>query len=223
MQGQPAAGGGRWFDVAPERLERWLARFDERHRVTRTVLGPRAVRIEAADQALAECHVPFPPLPTEQEGAGGGLCAAPLVHNASRSRTVGVLLVRLGGHAAGVFEGSRLVASKVGSRPVHGRTKAGGQSQKRFQRRREQQARQARSAAAEVAAGVLLPYAEELDAVVLGGDRGAVEALRGDIRLRPLFELATDRFLTVPDPKRAVLERCPQWFRAVRVRLVEGG
>jgi len=42
-----------------------------------------------------------------------------------RERRLGVLLVRLGGHAAGVFEGRRLVSSKVGSRQVHGRSAAG--------------------------------------------------------------------------------------------------
>src|SRR5215472_10270806 len=65
--------------------------------------------------------------------------------HATADRTVGVLLVRLGGYAAGVFQGTEpiLVASKVGSRLVHGRSAAGGQSQQRFARRRENQARQA--------------------------------------------------------------------------------
>lgn len=221
MQGRPAAGGGRWIDVPPERLESWLNRFDEIHGAACTVTSAWTVRVEAADGARAECHVPFPPLPPEWRGECSGLRTGPPVDHAVRDRTVGVLLVRLGGHAAGVFDGSRLIASKVDSRPVHGRAKAGGQSQKRFQRRREEQAKQARAAAGEVAARVLLPYAEKLDAVVLGGDRGAVDALRAEKSLRPLFELATERFLAVPDPKRAVLERCPQWFRAVRVRLLE--
>jgi len=42
----------------------------------------------------------------------------------------GCLLVRLGGYAVGVFAGSpsELVSSKTGSRPVHGRSAAGGWS-----------------------------------------------------------------------------------------------
>lgn len=220
VQGQPAAGGGRWVDVAPERLEHWLARFDENHDVVRTVLGDHIVRVEAADGALAECHVPFPPLSPAGESTREGLQVCGLVGHARRDRVVGVVLARLGGHAAGVFDGSRLIASKVGSRPVHGRSKAGGQSQKRFQRRREHQARDAARAAADVAARVLVPHADRLDAVVPGGDRGMVDALREDDRLRPIFALATGRFLSVPDPKRAVLERCPGWFRALRIRLV---
>ena len=82
----------------------------------------------------------------------------------SADRTVGVLLVRLGGYAAGVFTGTEpvLAASKVGSRLVHGRSAAGGQSQRRFARRRENQAQQALGAAADTAVAVFGPY--QLDA-----------------------------------------------------------
>jgi peptide subunit release factor 1 (eRF1) len=138
---------------------------------------------------------------------------------------VGVLLVRLGGYAAGVFTGSppRLAASKVGSRLVHGRSAAGGTSQHRFARRREKQAAEALSAAANTAVAVLGPFAGELDAVVLGGDRRAVEALRADPRLNRFFELAVDRFLTVPDPRLTVLRDTPRMFSAIRIRLTEPG
>jgi hypothetical protein len=57
--------------------------------------------------------------------------------------------------------------------------------------------------------------------VVLGGDRRAVAELRDDPRLAPYFTLATERFLTVPDPKRAVLLETPRLFTAVRIRLTE--
>jgi Actinobacteria/chloroflexi VLRF1 release factor len=212
-------GGGRWVDVAPERLVRWLAEFDARHPVARSVYGPAAVRLEAVDGALAECHPPFPPLtePAEHEG----LVGEPLVAHADRDRAVGVLLVRLGGHAVGVFAGPRLVASRVGARPVHGRHAAGGWSQRRFARRREGQARVAAQAAAHDAARVLVPALPALEAVVLGGDRRAVDALRGDRRLAGVFALAVDRFLATPEPRLAVLMATPAQFRAVRVRLLE--
>ena len=105
-----------------------------------------------------------------------------------KERCVGVLLVRLGGHAAGVFSGSELMSSKVGSRLVHGRSAAGGQSQQRFARRREGQVRVALQDAVAVAIRILLPAAADLDAVVLGGDRTAVE--HGDVR-RPAGPAAT--------------------------------
>ena len=147
--------------------------------------------------------------------------AALIAAHATMDRTVGVFLVRLGGFAAGVFTGSppRLVSSKVGSRLVHGRSAAGGTSQHRFARRRENQSTAAIAAAADTAVKVLVPYAERLDAVVLGGDRKAMSGARADPRLRPVMKKAVDRFLTVPDPRLAVLRDSPRLFLAVRIHL----
>ena len=150
--------------------------------------------------------------------------AEAIVAHAVADRTVGVLLVRLGGYAVGVFVGSpaRLVSSKTGSRPVHGRSAAGGWSQHRFARRRENQAAAALWAAAEAAAGVFGPYgADGLDAVVLGGDKRSIAGLRGDPRLEAYLAKVTDRFLTVPDPRLAVLRDMPRAFGAIRIRLTE--
>ena len=63
------------------------------------------------------------------------------------------------------------------------------------------------------------PAAGTLDAVVLGGDRRTAVGLRDDPRLRPYLAIATDRFLTVPDPRLAVLRDSPRLFRAIRIRL----
>jgi hypothetical protein len=129
---------------------------------------------------------------------------------------------------------------------VHGRSAAGGWSQHRFARRREKQANEALGAAADAAvmifggvAGAVTvggksggkgaaaaaarpqPRAARLDAVVLGGDRRAVADLRDDPRLAPYFGLASERFLTVPDPKRAVLLEAAKQFTAVRIWLTE--
>jgi len=134
---------------------------------------------------------------------------------------VGAVLVRLGGYAVGVFEGERLVASKVGQRLVHGRHRAGGSSANRFRRRRDEQARAALLDAGEVAARILDPERERLEAVALGGDR---DAIRRMIELRPelawLEEIALDRFFAVPEPRRAVLDRLP--YDLYAVELAEG-
>src|SRR6202012_5200921 len=95
-------------------------------------------------------------------------------------------------------------------------------SQHRFARRREKQANEALGAAAGTALAVFGRWQSgKLDGVVLGGDKPAVAELRGDPRLAPYLALATDRFLTVPAPKRAVLETTPRLFTAVRIRLKE--
>ena len=215
---RPLAGGGREVDVAPERLERWLTDFADRHGDVLWTATAEGVRGVAADGATALCVVPFPPLPPSDSGP-----LAALVSHARQERRVAVLLARLGGHAAGVFEGDRLVASKVGSRHVQGRSAAGGWSQQRFARRREGQARGAAGAAADVAARVLLPEVGALHALVLGGERRAVAAVLDDPRLAPLRPLVTQPFLDVPDPRQRVLEAAPADFRAVRIRVRDPG
>ena len=213
----------RKIDVTPQRFPGWITSFGERHGRGLTAeqdRGQDAVLFVAADGATARCDVPFPPLAAEGDHEPEVLARALAAH-ACADRTVGVLLVRLGGYAAGVFTGSepKLAASKVGSRLVHGRSAAGGQSQQRFARRRENQAHQALTAAADTAAAVFGPYL--LDAVVLGGDRRAMAGLRSDPRLVSYFEQATGMFLTVPDPKLTVLRDTPRLFRAIHIQLTE--
>jgi hypothetical protein len=218
--------GARWVEVPPERLVRWVASFAERHGPPLAEPGPEAVVLRAADGTVAACHPPFPPLPQPPAAqTDPGRQAELIAAHAAAARTVGVLLVRLGGYAVGVFTGDppQLAASKTGSRLVHGRAAAGGWSQHRFARRRENQAAAALRAAADTAVAVLGPYTGRLDAVVLGGDRRAMAGLRADSRLAPFVTLAVERFLTVPDPRLAVLKDTPRLFRAVRIRLTEPG
>ncbi len=205
----------RRVEVAPERLAGWLTGFEGRHGAVIWQADPEQVLGTALDGAVAACAVPFPPL-IVSDAAYGGLLA-----HALRQRRVGVLLVRLGGYAAGVFDGATLVESKVGSRYVHGRSAAGGQSQQRFARRREGQAKVALGEAADVAVRVLGPAAGGLDAVVLGGDRRAVTTVLQDPRLAPLRSLVTPALLDVGDPRLRVLKDTPRLFRAVRIRLTD--
>jgi Actinobacteria/chloroflexi VLRF1 release factor len=237
-----SSGETRWVDVAPERFPGWIASFARRHGATdeqsplTVTLTGEDVTFTAPDGAVAECHPPFPPFRAGESPAGSAAesgpdrVAAEIAAHAQRPRTVGVLLVRLGGYAAGVFTGFPpvLADAKTGSRLVHGRSAAGGWSQHRFARRREKQVNEALDAAARAAAEVFARSAPPgssgpsgLDAVVLGGDKRAMADLRHDPRLAPYVAIATDRFLTVPDPKRAVLEDAPRLFLAVRIRLTE--
>jgi hypothetical protein len=205
------------YEVPPERLGRWLERWAATHEpVERTEIRAERVMFVGADGAAVDCDPPFPPLAAT--GVRDGFDPAPLLDHVARERVVGVLLVRLGGHAAGVFSGRRLVISKVGRRQVHGRHRAGGSSQRRFERRREGQARVALEAAADVAARVLLEHRRDLDALVLGGDRRALAEVLEDPRLRPLTPLVVERVLDVPDPRLAVLRATPDLFRATILR-----
>ena len=126
-----------------------------------------------------------------------------------------MLLVRKGGFAVARLAGERLVEPKVGQRHVQGRTKAGGQSQQRFARRRDNQARQAYEAAADHAARIL---GQRPLVVVTGGDQAAVDEVLADPRLRHVTVVGPG--CPVPDPKRGVLEQAVADACSARVEVV---
>jgi hypothetical protein len=203
----------RTVTVDAARLERWLTGFAERHGPTAVAADANSVQLTAEDGATAAVHVPFPPL---LETTLGGLVA-----HAASERTVGALLIRRGGVAVGVFEGRRLVASKIETAYVQGRTKAGGWSQQRYARRRGNQARKLGETAAELMVALVLPRADRLAALATGGDRASVEAVLADPRLDVLRRLAMDRVYPVPDPRQAVLEKFPEQFLSIEIELNE--
>jgi hypothetical protein len=198
--------------VPPERLERWLDRFGSEHGGVTVEASAEGLLLRGSDGTCARVEAPFPPMAVDPSAAWNGLLA-----HVDVPRVVGVLLVRKGGYAAGVFDGARLTSSKVGSRLVQGRSAAGGWSQHRFARRREGQAREAYAAAAENAARVIVPQLARLDAVVTGGDRPALAAVLEDTRLARLLPLVVGQVLDVVDPRLVVLQDTPKRFRAARI------
>ena len=185
----------------------------------RTVYGGGAVRIESGAEEL----VVRPPFGLAHEGEYDRIELGPLLEALDADHVVAALLVRLGGYAVGVFEGERLVASKVGTRFVKGRHKKGGSSANRFRRRREQQARELVEAAAETAVRVLEPYRERVEFAALGGDRRAVdEVLAAEPRLAWLEERALPRFFTTRDPRQRELDRLPYDLYAAELETTKG-
>jgi hypothetical protein len=159
-----------------------------------------------------------PPFGLEHEGEYDVVRAGPLLDALEVEPRVAVVLVRMGGYAVGVFEGERLVASKVGTRFVKGRHKKGGSSSNRFRRRRGEQERELVDAAAAEAARVLEPWRSRVDHVALGGDRSAVtRVLESRADLAWLQPLALERFFDVPEPRLRVLEALPYQLYAAKV------
>jgi hypothetical protein len=200
-------------EVDPARLSRWLAGFAQRHGSYAVDPQPYGLRLRAFDDTEAHLHTP--------PGAPVATDIASLTDGALAGRRIGLLLARRAAVAVGVVEGDKLFLSKVDSWYVQGRTAAGGWSQQRFARRRDNQTRAAAQQAADVVARVLLPAVNGLAAVVTGGDRRAVDAALADPRLVPVAALRSARFLDVPEPKLAVLEAAVRQARAVRVRLLD--
>jgi hypothetical protein len=184
--------------------------------VVRTDVGRERVTFHAADGATAPGRPAVPPAvgPSTLDGFAPG----PLLEHVARERVVGVLLVRLGGHAAGVFAGRRLVDSKVGSRLVHARPQEGRLEPAALRAPPRGPSACAFEAAAEVAAGILLPHRADLEALVLGGDRRALASVMEDPRLRALAPLGQERVLDVPRPPAGRPAATPERFLSTVLR-----
>lgn len=195
MSGEPAHA----VNVPADRLERWKANFALRHPGE---LVQHAGRTSAADGSWYEIGTVFDSRPA-------GVASEPMP-TVAVPKDWGILLVRKGGFAVARMRDTEMLTSKVGRRHVQGRTKAGGQSQQRFARRRDNQARQAYEACADHASHHL----DGLDGpVITGGDDIAVQEVLSDARLRGL--VALQHFGDVVEPRRDTLEgvvaRCLAW------------
>ena len=181
--------------VPVARWERWVANFATGHGGADLTVADGALRGQSVDGSHFAARLPF------ASAYDGPPEAAVFAAAAGAPGEWGVLLVRKGGFAVARMGGAVLVEHKIGQRHVQGRTKAGGQSQQRFARRRDNQARQAYEAAADQAARIL----GGVRLVVAGGDHAAVDAVLTDQRLSSVT--VVDPWLAVPDPRRAVLDQ----------------
>jgi hypothetical protein len=190
--------------VLPGRLDRWAANFISRHGATAmNVVGGALVGF-AQDGSHFEARLPF------GRAYDGPARTDDFVAATEPPEDWGVLLVRKGGFAVARVSGRRITASKVGRRHVQGRTKAGGQSQQRFARRRDNQARAAYQAAAEHAQRLL----SGVPLLVGGGDRLALGEVLASTRMSDLV------VATLPDvrePRRGVFEEAVVDACSVRV------
>jgi Actinobacteria/chloroflexi VLRF1 release factor len=187
----------RVVEVAPARLERWLAGFEERHGSASVVRrGDVVVHILGTDGAQASLDY--------------------FAHD-----PLGLVLVRRGGYAVGLVSDGGLTAAKVGTRHVQSRTAAGGWSQQRFARRRANQADALVEAVATHTLYILLASGQAPRGLVVGGDRTLVAQVLSHPRLRALDGLPRRELFDLPDPTRAVLDRAVERGRAVRVHLTD--
>lgn len=205
----------RTVRVPAARVVRWFENFATRHgEVSCSVADGRLVAV-AGDGAVARAALPFG---REYDGAPTPASFADAV---TAPLPWGLLLVRKGGFAVAVVQGTQVISSKVGRRHVQGRTKAGGQSQQRFARRRDNQARQAFEAAAEHAVRILLGDGPRPVALVCGGDRAAVDAVLDDPRLARLRALRVEPWLPVPDPRAGEVVQAVQDGSSASVEIDE--
>lgn len=120
---------------------------------------------------------------------------------------LGIILMRLGEYAVGIFEGNKQIVSKCGKRLVRGKHKKGGYSQARFARIREVQINQFFKEVYNVLREKLGPYLENLDYIIYGGPKITIKKFQKiDHFLRKISEKTLDRILDVREVNKKTLE-----------------
>ncbi|MCX2749694.1 acVLRF1 family peptidyl-tRNA hydrolase [Arthrobacter sp. MI7-26] len=212
---QPPRAGRTAFIPGP-RLPGWVERFAASHGALQEEPDDGGTLLRAADGATALLRAPWP----VDGRPGKGINAVErLASLASQERRLGVILVRRGGYAVGVVSGGKVSASKSGSRYVQSRSAAGGSSQQRFARRRENQANALANAVAGHAAHVFAGQAIEY--LVLGGDSALSAAVLEDAALKEYASRKQLPFLAVADPNATVLRRAAADACAVRIEVTD--
>ncbi|HSV39551.1 MAG TPA: acVLRF1 family peptidyl-tRNA hydrolase [Nocardioidaceae bacterium] len=187
------------------RLARWLENFESRHGPYTLAMDPLTATAE--DGSVATITGPFDTPVT-------------VVPPVLPELAWGLLIVRKGGFAVTAGTTPTPTVRKIGRRHVQGRSKAGGQSQQRFARRRDNQARDAYAAAADHAFRILVQE-HPIEVLVCGGDRTAIDTVLADPRLRGLVDKVTGPWLDVPDPNAAILARAVEDAWSCRVHIEE--
>ena len=148
----------------------------------------------------------LPPFPVKEKVIFSDCMTGPLKELLEKDFIVGLVLVHLGTYAVGVCKGDVLVSSKVGTGLVHGRTRKGGSSSQRFQRRRENQAREFLERVCSHAKEHLQPYEKSLDYLVYGGPYQTVLQLQKECPVLNKFEDRILQTIDVPAIRQKVLE-----------------
>ncbi len=154
-------------------------------------------------KAVAIC----PAFPVKADAAYPMMEPSPLIDLLHTEYVIGIVLLRLGRYAVGVLRGDYLVASKTAARYMKNRHRAGGQSQRRFERSRERLIRELYDKTCETARTVFAPYEKGMDYLLFGGERST---LLGFTERCPLVQKIGDkalkRRLAIDQPNQKTLE-----------------
>jgi len=209
-------GAGRTAFIPGPRVTGWVERFAASHGAVAEEPDDGGTLLRAADGATALLKAPWP---VDGRPGKGTTTVERLASLASQERRLGIVLVRRGGYAVGVVSGGTVSASKSGSRYVQSRSAAGGSSQQRFARRRENQANALTEAVAGYAAGVFAGHSIEY--LVLGGDAALSAAVLAEAALKEYASRTRLAFLAVADPNATVLRRAAADACSVRIQVTD--
>ncbi len=152
-------------------------------------------------------YLVLPPFPIKDKLFASGYNVEPLQSMLQHDLLLGLILVRLGAYAIGVFQGEKLVSSKVGTGLVHSRHSKGGSSARRFERHREKQIEYFFERVCGHVREHLEPHLGQIEYLIYGGERHTLLSFRKQCRFLQKFDdCMLSSLLNVREPKQATLE-----------------
>ena len=200
----------RTVSVPAARIDRWLDTYWVRHGHGPVTASDDSVVVAGTDGATARLRLLWPGVELGDDPLAG------LVAAAQSPRRLGLLAVRADGHAVGLWDGTAVTESKRRGHYVQSRTAAGGWSQQRYARRRENQAKAAYEKAAGDVADIIEPVTSRLDGLVAAGNPAALKAVLADPRCRRTAALAA----AVPLPHVELRDTSREALTDLAVRLL---
>jgi hypothetical protein len=151
-------------------------------------------------------YLVVPPFPVTKESISSTCEIEPLYALMHQEFLLGLVMVRLGEYGIGVFQGEKLLSSKVGTGLVHSRHRQGGSSSHRFERHREKQMETFFTRVCQHAREQLEPYARQLNYVLYGGTRETILDFRKQCHFLHEFDKITlARLLAIREPRQSGL------------------
>jgi peptide subunit release factor 1 (eRF1) len=148
--------------------------------------------------------VVWPPFPLVETVLYRGFEPGPLKSMLEKDWILGLILIRLGQWAVGIFEGEKLLVGQAGTGLVHARHHKGGSSANRFARHREKQMEYFFTRIEGHAREVIEPHFKGLDYILYGGAQDTLLRMRRQCRFfNPLEGKVVDRLLSVREPRRS--------------------
>jgi hypothetical protein len=153
-------------------------------------------------------HVICPPFPNSETVLYRSYEPGPLKSMLEKDWKLGLILVRLGQWAIGIFEGEKLLVGQAGTGLVHARHHKGGSSANRFARHREKQMEYFFTRIEGHAREVIEPHFKQLDHILYGGARDTLLRMQKQCRFFESLEgRVVNRLLSVREPRRSAFEQ----------------